>query len=81
MRTELSDAVLTALNDVALDNGISDDELINLIAENLGRLIVHASDGEPERLEHLVGMTIRNISGAIRETAGVSEEPFTPARD
>lgn len=81
MRTELSDAVLTALNDVALDNGLSDDELINLIAENLGRLIVHASDGEPERLEHLVGATIRQLSGAIKETAGSVEEPFTSDRD
>lgn len=68
MQTELSDAVLTALNDVAMDNGISDEEMINLVAANLGRLIVHTCEGEPERLEQVVGEAIRHLSSAIKET-------------
>ena len=68
MQTELSDAVLTALNDVALDYNIGDEELIHLIAASLGRLIVHACEDEPERMEELVRDAIRQLSNTIKET-------------
>lgn len=65
MQSELLDAVLTALNDLALDYQIGDEEMIHLVAANLGRLIVHASEGETVRLQELIRGATESMSAGL----------------
>jgi hypothetical protein len=65
MRSELLGAVLVALNDLAQDYQLSDEELIHLVAVNLGKLIVHASEGEPQHLQELIAATTQSLSAGL----------------
>jgi len=65
LQSELLDAVLTALNDLALDYQIGDEEMIHLVAANLGRLIVHASEGETVRLQELIRGATESMSAGL----------------
>jgi hypothetical protein len=65
MQSELLDAVLTALNDVALDHQIGDEEMIHLVAANLGRLIVHTAEGDTVRFQELIKGATESISAGL----------------
>ena len=75
MRSELLDAVLTALNDLAQDYQISDEEMIHLVAANLGKLIVHASEGEPARLQELISGAAQSLSAGLSANEILDQEP------
>ena len=65
MQSELLDAVLTALNDLAMDYQIGDEEMIHLVAVNLGKLIVHTADGDTVRFQELIKGATESISAGF----------------